>query len=134
MLSKYLAVTAGILLFATLAMAVTWQASSAPFSFPGVGVKNPVVMQSADLTYRSSSVRGIIDITCILPGQAKSGQISIYAINGKVIKTFIITSKTARVKWNTGADHAPAGIYVATLSSGASKKSIRIMLSAKGGN
>jgi hypothetical protein len=134
MLSKFFGVIAGILLFTTLALAVTWQASSAPFSFPGVGVKNPVAMQSADLTYRSSSVRGIIDITCILPGQAKSGQLSIYAINGKVIKTFIITPRNTSIKWNAAAANTPAGIYVATLSSGASKKSIRIMLSAKGGN
>jgi hypothetical protein len=134
MLSKHLKGLAGILLFATMAMAVTWQASSAPFSFPGVGVKNQAAAQSADLAYHSSSIRGIIDITCILPGKMARGQLSIYSINGKVIKSFIITPKSTAVKWNTASDNTPAGVYVAILKVGMVKKSIRIMLSGKGGN
>jgi hypothetical protein len=134
MLNKFSGGIAGILLFTTLAMAVTWQVSSAPFSFPGVGVKNQAAAQPADLAYRSSSIRGIIDITCVLPGKMAHGQLSIYTISGKVIKSFIVTPQNTSVKWNAAADHTPAGIYVATLKAGTVKKSIRVMLSAKGGN
>jgi hypothetical protein len=131
---KHPLVIASMLLCASLAAAVTWQASSAPFTFPGVGVKNGAAGQSVDFVYRYSAVRGIIDINCSLPRQSTGARLYIHSINGKAIKSFSITPNSRNIRWNAAADNTPAGVYVATLSSGAMKKSIRLMLSGKGGN
>lgn len=108
--------------------------SSPPFQFPSAaGLRSGYAIQDNGVlfSYRARFDRSAtIQIAWSLPGKMEKGNISIFSLAGCRIKEFPVSANQGSLEWNLSGSARPAsGVYLATLSYGACKKNMQILLS-----
>ena len=120
-----------LIAFGVLAGHEAYSPQSAPFSFLQVGVTNPYSLMTTNSSFSckkiASGKEGIL-FSWSLPGNtAKSGNLSVFSISGKLLKTFNLTSRDNSKIWNIPHDKLAGGVYFAVLTYGMWKKNTKIV-------
>lgn len=120
---------AGLLFLAfSFSFAVTWEMDSNEFQWTGIGKINETVTSDSRpfLLYRMDVARAIV--TFHTASVTKSARLSIYSLNGVLVKKFDLSSGNNTIKWNVTQDHVTTGIYIACLEQGSFENRIKISI------
>jgi hypothetical protein len=106
--------------------------SSAPFSFVQTGVINQSVYSANGVSFsykRTSAGKSGMFFSWTLPkNKTDIGKLSLYTVSGKLIKSFPVSSKDKPyISWKGPNGKMAGGVYLATLTFGQFKKSLRIV-------
>ena len=120
-------------LFAVTAFASeTVVKNSTPFSFPlTVGVvtgKHAFIGQTSFTAAYRMSVGRFLELNWTLPDNQKHGVISLFSLNGILIRSFPISKPSGSIRYNVAGGSIAKGIYFARLSSGTIKKDHKIVI------
>jgi hypothetical protein len=120
--------------FAVNVCAETVVKNSAPFAFPAsVGAIHGSSLQNKDVLFSYGTHYGshtAIGLSWSLSVKAEMGSIAVYTLSGTKVKTFLITEQQGCVNWDITSGRRPvSGVYLATLTYGACKKNLQILLS-----
>jgi hypothetical protein len=119
------------LAFGVLATPENISKSSAPFSFAQAGVLQQYI-HSANGSYFSckklaNGRQGMVFTWSILDNSAKTGNLSIYSISGKLIKSYEVTSRQKSIIWSMPQSKIASGVYFAELNYGSFRKNAKIV-------
>jgi len=113
-----------------VASAAQWSITSAPFDFPGVGVrfnKSASPAQSS-LTYRSGMSRGLVTFQYSLPEGTKNAKLQIYSLSGVRVESLDLAAGSNSVAWNFSKRKIGSGIYLAAMRFGSFENKIQISI------
>ena len=119
-----------LVIMTSLSISETVVGVSAPFSFPaGIGIitQDGSFKHFVSLTSRMLK-NGTILFTWSMNTKAEKGEISIYTLSGRLIKTFNVVSKDGHMKWDAKGNGLSNGIYFAVLQVGQVKQKIKFTI------
>ena len=118
-----------IILITSLISSETVSGTSNSFSFPGgIGISNKDVSFTLYKRLTGRMRNGNIYFTWSMKTDVKIGNISIYSLSGKLIKTVKIVPGQGFVKWEAKKSGISNGIYFANMKVGAFKQVIRFSI------
>ena len=112
----------------SFSFAVTWQMDSNQFRWSGTGKTNETVTSDSRplLLYRFDVARAIVTFHTV--SVKKNARLSVYSVNGVLVKKFDLSSGSNTIRWNITQDHVTAGIYIACLQQGSFENRIKISI------
>jgi hypothetical protein len=106
--------------------------ASAAFSFVPTGVINQVKfsMNGSAFSYKrmTAGKEGMVFSWSLPNVKSDMVKLSLYSVSGKLIKSFTLSSKDRPyVAWNGPNGKLAGGVYMATLSAGQFKKTLKVL-------
>jgi hypothetical protein len=106
--------------------------SSAPFSFVQTGVINQVNYSTSGMSFSYKRIvggkEGMLFSWSLPKSKTDVGKMSLYTVSGKLLKSFTFSSDSKPyVSWNGPNGKLAGGVYLAALSFGQFKKTLRVL-------
>ncbi len=119
------------LAFGAFAAPETIQSSSAAFSFVPAGVLQSYHSYSDGSTFSCqrlpSGKQGMVFAWSISGNSTRTGNLSLYSISGRLIKSFDLNSRQESVTWTMPQAKLASGVYFAVLKFGTTVRNAKIM-------